>query len=139
MFCEKQKKQSEICFPVDFGKNSVIIDVNYKELMRRTGHDLLRIPAFRELPAGARGQHTAKSHHLRAVRVKWTQSSPDRLSTNRRKPVCPAKHPKDAGLRRMTGMRDRETGKRSGNAEYISSSDRENLSEDVFLLRLSVI
>ena len=59
--------------------------------MRRTGHDLLRIPAFRELPAGARGQHTAKSHHLRAVRVKWTQSSPDRLSTDRRKPVCPAK------------------------------------------------
>ena len=99
MFCEKQKKQSEICFSVDFGKNSVIIDVNYKELMRRTGHDLLRIPAFRELPAGARGQHATESHHLRAVRVKWRQSNPDRLSTDRRKPVCPAGLPSKRGRR----------------------------------------
>ena len=139
MFCEKQKKQSEICFPVDFGKNRVIINVNYKELMRRTGHDLPWLPAFREPPAGARGQHATESHHLRAVRVKWRQSNPDRLSTDRRKPVCPAKHPKDAGVCRMTGMSDRETGKRSGNAEYISSSDRRDLSEGDFLLRFFMI
>ena len=70
-----------------------------------------------------------KSHHLRAVGAKAKASNPDRDSTVTGKPVNPF-----CGKRGRQGRGGRKHGKRSGNAEKISSSDRA-ICQEAFLFQ----
>ena len=95
-----------------------------KKPMRRTGQDFPGRNVFREPPAGVRRQHGPGGYPLRAVgrtakpvaRTGTPPLSGDLLTQPLFQPEPPYLLP-GMESRWPTGLRDRETGNRSGNAE----------------------